>query len=593
MAILIPVNDRVSTYPGRIQLNPVVGQENVYDMSRADEPVQEGTPLNKALLDQKAYTLTEDTVVHVSPSGSDADGDGSTVTPFATIQAALNALPRILGGHTATIDIANGTYEERIHVTGFSGGNLVIGQQGRNVVVRGIAVSGSSHVTFNIANVTGVAGFSGAIFHVTHDSAVAVGSTMVIDAAGFGEVGIDVDYGSELIDAESAVTVSNCTRNAIRVTNSSKATFHSIAGNDNADFGLVAENGGTISYTNMNLDSAKGNVARTGGRIQVGGGSGTYIHSGNNLTGYGETGKFKATTTGTISAINVNGEACSVKCGEDSEMDIIAGCWYTFILDGNVVNFNMGGSGGSGGAELMIVGGTTRPEKATQNTIWIDTDVEITSDVLSATEPANPVEGMAWIAIGDSSGIKMSSPVGGEWITVYTISAKQYVGGAWVDKTAKIYQGGEWVELGKLEPEYALFWLGNQFTELTGGWHETEMSGNAQHATVTTDDNMLNVTHPTSGYASCSLYCKNMIPISGKSVLKCNIVSMSGSGAFVLCVGTTTNFRPNQAIAQTAITSTGEASIDVSSLSGSYYVYFYTYTESQARTYSVDKVWFE
>jgi hypothetical protein len=44
------MNDRVSLYPGRVTLTPVAGQTNTYDMTRADQPTQEGTPLNKASL---------------------------------------------------------------------------------------------------------------------------------------------------------------------------------------------------------------------------------------------------------------------------------------------------------------------------------------------------------------------------------------------------------------------------------------------------------------------------------------------------------------------------------------------------------------
>ena len=41
------MKDRVSIYPGRVKLVPVAGQENTYDMVRADSPTKEGTPLNK------------------------------------------------------------------------------------------------------------------------------------------------------------------------------------------------------------------------------------------------------------------------------------------------------------------------------------------------------------------------------------------------------------------------------------------------------------------------------------------------------------------------------------------------------------------
>lgn len=107
-----------------------------------------------------------------------------------------------------------------------------------------------------------------------------------------------------------------------------------------------------------------------------------------------------------------------------------------------------GGSGGGvgGGSELTIVGGTTRPANATQNTIWVNTDIDITSYILSATAPESPNEGMVWITIKDSGAVKIASPVGGDWITVYPIYAQQYVNSAWVEKVTKSYQNGAWVE---------------------------------------------------------------------------------------------------------------------------------------------------
>lgn len=44
------MHDREPTYPGRVTMTPVFGQENTYDMERADKPLQLGTPLNKATL---------------------------------------------------------------------------------------------------------------------------------------------------------------------------------------------------------------------------------------------------------------------------------------------------------------------------------------------------------------------------------------------------------------------------------------------------------------------------------------------------------------------------------------------------------------
>ena len=44
------MQDRIPLYPGRVKMTPVAGQANTFDMVRADDPTQEGTPINKATL---------------------------------------------------------------------------------------------------------------------------------------------------------------------------------------------------------------------------------------------------------------------------------------------------------------------------------------------------------------------------------------------------------------------------------------------------------------------------------------------------------------------------------------------------------------
>jgi hypothetical protein len=53
------MKDRLSKYPGRVKLTPVAGQADTFDMIRADEPENEGTPLNKnsLLKDETAVEL--------------------------------------------------------------------------------------------------------------------------------------------------------------------------------------------------------------------------------------------------------------------------------------------------------------------------------------------------------------------------------------------------------------------------------------------------------------------------------------------------------------------------------------------------------
>lgn len=189
---------------------------------------------------------------------------------------------------------------------------------------------------------------------------------------------------------------------------------------------------------------------------------GTYIHDAENLIGSGENGKFKATVSGTISSINVNGVSCSVKCGEDTSMDLIAGCWYTFILDGTTVNFSSGGAGA--GLNFKVVGGTTEPVSPSENMIWVNTEVAISSYMFAAVEPTSPAEGMVWISVGISSTVAFNA-LKKNGIQVYPIAAKQYVDGAWVSVPAKSYQNGEWVNWATY-----LYDSGDRCTDITGGW---------------------------------------------------------------------------------------------------------------------------
>ena len=122
------------------------------------------------------------------------------------------------------------------------------------------------------------------------------------------------------------------------------------------------------------------------------------------------------------------------------------------------------GAGGGNPLNFKVVG-NPQPSNPKENTIWINTDDKITSYLFNATQPTNPTEGMAWIATDTSSSAEFNA-LKKNGIQVYPIYAKQYVSGAWVEKTAKTYQNGEWVDWWNGE----LYDYGNEFEFVTGGW---------------------------------------------------------------------------------------------------------------------------
>lgn len=94
------MKDRVPLYPGRVKLEPVAGQANTYDMTRADQPQQEGTKLNKANL------LTDETVAKIWPNASERPADPTPNEALAALASAIASGAKIQTGSY----VGTGTY---------------------------------------------------------------------------------------------------------------------------------------------------------------------------------------------------------------------------------------------------------------------------------------------------------------------------------------------------------------------------------------------------------------------------------------------------------------------------------------------------
>ena len=268
MALKTPVVDRIPTYPGRVKLTPVSGSANTYDLTRADQPITEGTPINKALFDQKAYTLTANVRVYVSPSGSDSGGDGTAAAPYATIQKAVDSIPKWLDGYTATIDITAGTYEERVTIDGFHGGLLVLGNNnGYAVTIRGLSITNSSTVRLNIPNIVRSSTLGGVPLKIENGSVVLLNSDLTVNGNGHTLSGISVETNSLLsVTFLWNVTSSNNGSAAIAAYTGGRIVLFDLFGTGNG-VGLSAETLGMISYTTNNIGATTAHKTGSGGRI--------------------------------------------------------------------------------------------------------------------------------------------------------------------------------------------------------------------------------------------------------------------------------------------------------------------------------------
>lgn len=131
---------------------------------------------------------------------------------------------------------------------------------------------------------------------------------------------------------------------------------------------------------------------------------------------------------------------------------------------------------GGGGAPLNFkVVGNPKPNIPKENTIWLNTDDEITGWVFSVDEPTNPSAGMVWIPFGVSGKISLNA-LKKNGIMLHLTGAKQYINGSWANKTSDVYQNNTWV---KLVEELLYMYKNGAIASVTGAW-----SGGASYATA-------------------------------------------------------------------------------------------------------------
>lgn len=184
--------------------------------------------------------------------------------------------------------------------------------------------------------------------------------------------------------------------------------------------------------------------------------------------------------------------------------------------------FNM--SGGGAALNFKMVSNPTAPNNPSENMIWIESDVEINGWLFSTTEPNDPVEGMVW-ATYSTSGPSSFNALKKNGIIICPLKTSQYVGGEWVNKTAKTYRNDEWVDW-----TVYVFINGDQCIDLTGGWEATARNwydyGQVM-PTVTFEGGKMTVSsyyEVSSNYYGGTVQTKNKIDMTPYSAVVFNVL---------------------------------------------------------------------
>lgn len=222
------------------------------------------------------------------------------------------------------------------------------------------------------------------------------------------------------------------------------------------------------------------------------------------------------------------------------------------------------------------------PATAAENTIAVITDTAITSWIIDTNEPAAPEEGMVWIAEGAQSDVEFNA-LKTNTIKVYPILVKQYIGGAWANKSAKSYQNGEWVSWWSGE----LYDAGNEYKNITGGWKSVVSGGSA-----IIGSNTLTVS-ASANDQNASITTANMIDLSWFDKLRVNVTDWaSGDNSNNRCQIRILDSSKN-VISLTNVYKIDVYSVDVSSLTGGYIQLFAYSTESYTHKMTASRLWLE
>lgn len=206
--------------------------------------------------------------------------------------------------------------------------------------------------------------------------------------------------------------------------------------------------------------------------------------------------------------------------------------------------------------------------EATDNTIALVTAEAVTDWAVVDALPEGMAEGCAYILVGSKGTAEL---VLADRVTMHLQEAR--VNGSRV--VGYLRKAGEWVRFGSTWDGY-YFKDGNQYTEITGGW----VNQGAGTATIGAKLAVL-AKHYDAGDESAQIGTKLAVDLTDVTTLYWD--SPGGSGGY--SYGAYFQIRTDGAITREAYVGVGQGSMDVSDLTGSYYLVLRTMSGGSGHGY--------
>lgn len=247
------------------------------------------------------------------------------------------------------------------------------------------------------------------------------------------------------------------------------------------------------------------------------------------------------------------------------------------------------GNGGGGGSDLNFSVKTYASEEALlaaapkENTIGVVTDTAVPKWGFYAAAPEAPAEGEIFFTVATESAGSFNA-LKKNALTVYPTLCQQSVSGELVRKAAYIYKDGAWVQFSTLW-NGELFEKGNVHADITGGWAYTNKSDSEVIMANTDTDTIIECTNASGDSSNRKFYSLGKFDFTEWNTLTF-VMDYYKTGESVRYGVTTVKAPIVESSSNWPIIrytqATGTYNIDISTLSGSYYISSYSY-ESEYR----------
>ena len=232
------------------------------------------------------------------------------------------------------------------------------------------------------------------------------------------------------------------------------------------------------------------------------------------------------------------------------------------------------GNGGSSGLNFRIVGGTSAPDNPKENTLWVNTDVKITSYSIGSANPNTAGNGGVHIYTKTSGAVSFNA-LKKNYMEIVPIKAQQLRNSEWVDVDVRLYKAGKWETF-----VVFLYDRGDQRADESGGWSKQNRSDGGSYfghsvsfgseqisfsSTYAKDSHQANGSVETNSLVDLSQFSKLQLTYTKSSWGNDNVKAYFGIGSSRN--GTTAEVKLSDSSAETT------AALEISGVNTSQYVY--------------------